>query len=100
MGIEFLLTAGLLYLVIVFIIFQTSRKYHIKSGYVLLVSLFLTPLAGLIAIMISGKGRLVTIERYVCQRCGLEHTEDHGECPHCLKEGHQVPLKKIRFKSL
>ncbi|MDZ7777101.1 MAG: hypothetical protein U5L09_16555 [Bacteroidales bacterium] len=100
MGIDFLITAGLLYLIIAFIIAQVSKKYRIKAGYVFLLAVFLTPLAGLIAILISGKGRLVTIERYVCQRCGLEHTEDHGECPHCLQEGHHVPLKRIRFKSL
>jgi hypothetical protein len=100
MKIEYLLTAGVLYLLFAIIMFQVSQKYRIKSIYVLLLSLFLTPLAGLIALLVSQKGNLITIERYHCNRCGYEHTENHGECPHCVKDGHHVPLKKVKFKSL
>ncbi|HKK10799.1 MAG TPA: hypothetical protein VJ939_08170 [Bacteroidales bacterium] len=100
MKIEYLLTAGVLYLLFAVIMFQISQKYRIKSVYVFLLSLFLTPLAGLIALLISEKGNLITIERYRCGRCGYEHTEDHKECPHCVKDGHHIPLKKVKFKSL
>jgi len=100
MKIEFVLTGALIYLFFVLILYKIAANYKIKSFWVLLLSLFLTPLAGLVGLMISEKGHLVTIERYICDRCGFEHTEDREICPHCKKEGHEIKLKKVRYKSL
>lgn len=100
MKIEFVLTAALVYLFFVLILYNIAANYKIKSLWVLLLSFFLTPLTGLVAIMISEKGHLVTIERYACTRCGLEHTQKQEICPHCKKEGYEIPLRKVIHKSL
>lgn len=100
MNIGFVLTGALVYLVFVFILASRAKEYRIKSLWVFLIALFLTPLAGLIALMLSEKGHLVTLQRYACERCGMEHTENHGYCPHCKKEGHEIKLKPVKHKSL
>ena len=100
MKITFIITGALIYLVFVLILYKTAYNYKINPIWVLLLSLFLTPLAGLAALLLSEKGHLVKITRYVCDRCGLEHTENHEYCPFCEKDGHHVPLRKVRYKSL
>lgn len=100
MKITFLLIGGLIYIVFVLILYKASKNHKIKPVWVVLLSIFLTPLAGLIALLTSENGRLVTIERYVCDRCHLEHTENHQTCPHCKKEGYEITLRKVRYKSL
>lgn len=100
MTIDLLLTAILLYAFFVVVMFQISKKHKIKSIYVLLLSIFFTPLAGLIAILMSEHGRLVIIERYACNRCGYEYTEERNECPHCLQDGESIKLRKVIHKSL
>lgn len=100
MNIGFILTSALVYLVFVLILAIRAKEYRIKTIWVFLPALFLTPLAGLIALMLSEKRHLVTLHRYACDRCGLEYTENHEHCPHCKKEGYEVKLRKIKHKSL
>jgi hypothetical protein len=99
-NIEEVIIGGLIYLLFVFVLTQSAKKYNVKSISIFFLSLIFTPLIGLIALLASGKKGLVTIERYVCKRCGYEYTDFYEYCPHCAKEGKKIPLQKVKFKSL
>lgn len=59
----------------------------------LIVSLLLTPIAGLLVVMNSQKLILYHIVQHECPECGFSFDQNHDSCPLCLKEGKYVVLK-------
>jgi hypothetical protein len=57
-----------------------------------LISLFLTPITGLFAVIHSPKLILYHIVQHECPECGYSFDKNHDACPICLKDGKYVPL--------
>ncbi len=88
------------YLLAVFILSIIGGKREIGSAKAFIISLFLTPVVGIIYVSHSPRNGIVYFERYYCERCGLEFTEKSTYCPVCEKEGYKIKLKKILRKGV
>jgi hypothetical protein len=64
----------------------------------LTISIFLTPISGLIAVLKSDRFLRVShyITRYQCPQCKMEFTEPHIVCPHCEEKKLQIDLHQIK----
>jgi len=56
------------------------------------LSIFLTPVIGLMIVAHSDKKITYFEVQYHCPRCGYNFTEEQKECPYCLKAGHHILL--------
>lgn len=63
------------------------------------VSLFLTPLIGILYVTLSPVKSVLKIIHYRCHHCGLEFTTSHKYCPTCLKDGEKHYLERISMKT-
>ena len=64
-----------------------------------LVSLFLTPLIGIVYVAISPVKSVLKIIHYRCHHCNLEYTSKQKYCPACMKEGNKHRLEKISMRA-
>ncbi|MEA3503988.1 MAG: hypothetical protein U9R32_02160 [Bacteroidota bacterium] len=97
---EYITISGIVYLFFVIVLANIAGKRKIGGLKVMLISLFLTPLTGLLTILLSKKTNLVHITGYICPKCGYEFTEYMEYCPNCSVGENQIKLKKISYKSL
>jgi hypothetical protein len=65
----------------------------------LLISLFLTPVSGLLYVLSSQPKDTLKITHYRCPECALEYTDGHHHCPSCKKEGKKVRLIKFSMRT-
>lgn len=63
------------------------------------ISLFLTPIIGIVYVAINPQKSTLKIVHYQCHHCGLEFTTSHKYCPTCLKEGRRHRLEKISMRT-
>ena len=96
---EFIFIAGIIYLFIVISIAKLGSGRTCGGIKSLIVSLFLTPIIGLIYVLNSSQKNMLKIIHYRCPVCGLEYTSKHRYCPSCEKEGKSNHLEKISMKS-
>lgn len=75
----------------------TYRAYQKRLNWLmaLVLSLFLTPVAGFIYSRTTKAVRIFKEQRYKCPRCNFYFTEPHAECPYCKKDGHTIHLRKL-----
>lgn len=95
MPVPLILLFVLLYLT--FSVFLTALSTRKKIGRVktFLLSVFCTPVAGLIAYKLSSPVNVLNIRRYRCTSCNLEFTEPILECPYCRKEGRHSRIRQV-----
>lgn len=67
-----------------------NRKIGFTQSFGL--SLFLTPVVGLMIVAHSTKKITYFEYQYHCPRCGYNFTEERSVCPYCEKAGHSIPL--------
>lgn len=80
-----------LFFVLVIAFFGKDRTIGFFNA--LLISLLLTPVAGLIVVVNSQKLILYHIVQHNCPECGYSYSEPHDCCPMCQKDGKYVVLK-------
>ena len=95
-----MILGGVLYLIFVVIMAAIAKGYKVSTVKVLVMSFFLTPIAGVVLVLSSDKSNIVNTKGYVCPHCGFEFTEYHEYCPLCEKDGGKYKLKEIRYKSI
>lgn len=83
------------YLMAVGILTYLGYQRQVGGTKVFFLSLFLTPIAGMIILNVSPVLIQYREQRYKCSRCGFEYNEKHPECPFCAEDGVKVPLKTI-----
>jgi len=99
MNLEVIIGAIVIYLFLIITIAKIG-SYKKCGGYrALAVSLFLTPIIGIIYVMISPVKSTLKIVHYRCNNCGLEYTTKHKYCPSCYKEGVKHRLEKISMRT-
>jgi len=81
------------YLLFVLVIAYFGKDRTIGFFNTLLISLLLTPIAGLIVVVNSQKLILYHIVQHNCPECGYSYSEPHEFCPMCQKDGKYVVLK-------
>jgi hypothetical protein len=96
---EFLFIAGLVYLFIVISIAKLGSGRKCGGLKAFFLSLFLTPIFGLIYVLSFLPKDTLKIIHYRCPVCSLEYTSKHRYCPSCEKEGRTTRLEKISMKS-
>lgn len=57
-----------------------------------IISLLLTPIAGLLVVVNSSRLILYHIVQHDCPECGYSFDSKHDFCPLCLKEGKYIVL--------
>ncbi len=64
----------------------------------LTISIFLTPISGLITVLNTGRSLRVSryITRYQCPQCKIEFIEPHFICPRCEEKKLQIDLHQIK----
>ncbi|OFY51714.1 MAG: hypothetical protein A2W85_08675 [Bacteroidetes bacterium GWF2_41_31] len=64
----------------------------------LTISIFLTPIIGLITVLNIGRSLRVSryITKYQCPQCKKEFTEPHFICPQCEEKKLQIDLHQIK----
>ena len=89
------------YLVWVVALVYLSRDRDVGGPKILLISLFLTPIVGLLFFLGSSerKMNIYHVAQYQCRRCKYHFTEESEFCPNCASEGVKQPLEKI-FKQM
>ena len=85
---------SVLYLILSFAIASQAKKTQLSFFQLVLISIFLTPIIGLIFYLKTKKRFAYHVYQYKCPRCKYFFTENHSICPHCEKDGYKVPLKK------
>ena len=94
-----LITAILLYFVVVYLFSRLGAKRDIGTRRLFWISLLLTPVIGL-AFLLSAQHRklnMYTEERFKCEECGYVFSEEHEYCPFCEKEGHKHKLTTVNM---
>ncbi len=95
------LTIGLtIYVILLFIIYFQSKDYKINSLWLLFLSIILTPIVGFIILFFTDKKNILDIVYYKCPSCKMQYTEWNDCCPSCQKNGENISLRAIRFKSV
>lgn len=87
----------MIYLVIIYLIIAIAIAFwgkHRTIGFFnsLVISLILTPFAGVLAVANSSKLILYHIVQYNCPERGYSFSESHKTCPMCEKEGKHILL--------
>jgi hypothetical protein len=92
---EVVIATGIVYafLVATLIKLGTYKKCGGKRAF--LTSFFLTPLAGIIYVMLSPTKSVVRIVHFRCNHCGLDFTTYQKHCPSCRKDGEFHRLHKV-----
>lgn len=86
------------YILLSIVIGFFSLNKRIGFGTTLSISLLLTPVAGLVAVMKSDsflrRSRYLT--RYRCPECNMEFTEPHDCCPFCKENKLIISLNEVK----
>jgi len=85
---------SILYIILSLTVASQAKKSRLSFIQLLLLSLFLTPIIGLVFFIKTKKGFSYYVYQYKCPRCKYFFTENNGNCPHCEKDGYKVSLKK------
>lgn len=97
MPVPLILLIALLYLSISVMITVRSSRKKIGRVKTFILSMFCTPVAGIIAYKLSSPVNILHIRRYHCTTCHLEFTEPIGECPYCKKEGRNSRIRPVKI---
>lgn len=97
--IDYIVLASVIYLLLTISIVKIGSERKCGGIKALIVSLFLTPIAGLIYVLNSPLKNLLKTIHYRCSKCGLEYTSNHKYCPSCLTDGENFRLEKIKMKT-
>ncbi len=62
----------------------------------LLLSILLTPVAGILYYQSKRPVKIFEENRYKCPRCKFYFTEQHPECPYCKKDGEEIKLRRVK----
>jgi len=96
---ETILIGILVYLFLV-ITFAKLGTYKICGGSkAFLVSFFLTPVIGVLYVMVSPRKLVQKIVHYRCNHCRLEYTTSHKYCKSCAKDGKKYRLEKRSMRT-
>lgn len=90
----------IVYLLVSIILALAGRTKKIGFAKEFFISIFLTPITGIVFLKKSDRKEIITITRYRCNNCGLEYTEYHKYCSACLKEGKKSILIPVKMKSI
>ncbi len=82
-----------IYLLITFVLTVLGIEKQTEGLKIFFISLFLTPLVGLIYIY-SKKNKTSQISYYHCHECDYIYPVKMRDCPICLEKGIKVKLKK------
>jgi hypothetical protein len=96
---EFIFITAIIYLLIIISVIKLGSERMCGGLKAFIVSLFFTPVIGLIYVLRSADRNTLRIIHYRCHTCGLEYTSNHKYCPSCAKDGRSSHLEKIRMKS-
>lgn len=81
------------YFALAFVIALLGKDRAIGFVNTLIISVFLSPIAGLLVVMNSRKLILYHIVQHHCPECAYGFNEPHEFCPLCQKDGKYVMLK-------
>ena len=84
-----------IYLLITFVLTVLGIEKQTEGLKIFFISLFLTPLVGLIYIY-SKKNKTSQISYYHCHECYYIYPVKMRDCPICLEKGVKVKLKKYQ----
>lgn len=96
---EIFFIAIIVYLFFVITVVKIGSERSCGGLKAFLVSLFFTPIIGLIYVLQHTQKDLLKIIHYRCPACGLEYTSRYRYCPSCEKDGKTNRLEKISMKS-
>ena len=82
-----------IYFILALVIAFLGKDKTIGFLNALIISVFLSPIAGLLVVLNSQKLILYHIVQHSCPECGFSFNEPHEFCPMCQKEGKNVILK-------
>jgi len=96
---EFLFIAAIVY---IFLAISVARlgTYRACGGLrAFIISIFLSPVIGLIYVMSFSGRNVLKITHYRCPSCSLEYTSKYKYCPSCAKDGRKVHLERISMRT-
>jgi ribosomal protein L37E len=96
---EFIFISIIIYLLTIISVIKLGSERICGGLKAFIVSLFFTPLIGLIYVLRSSDRNTLRIIHYRCRSCGLEYTSKHKYCPSCAKDGRSSHLEKISMKT-
>lgn len=97
--IEFLAIIIVAYLVLLLSITKLGTYKSCGGMRAFIVGLLLTPVIGIVYVILSPEKSTLKIVHYRCNSCGLEYTTQHKHCPSCLKEGEKHRLERISMRT-
>lgn len=97
--IEILIIAAMVYLFLAISIAKIGTYKTCGGRKAFLVSLFLTPITGIIYVVVLPQKAVLKIVHYRCEHCHLEYTTSHKYCPSCQKEGKSYRLLKKSMRT-
>jgi len=96
---DYLLILLTIYLFVSATVARFGSMREIGGKKTLLISLFLTPISGLLYVLGAQPKETLKITHYRCPECGFEYTDGHHYCPSCKKEGKKNRLIKFTMIS-
>ena len=97
--IDFIIIVSVAYLVLLLTVAKVGTYKTCGGMRAFLISLFLTPVIGIIFVFLSPGKSTLKIVHYRCNNCGLEYTTKHKHCPSCIKEGEKYRLERISMRT-
>ncbi len=87
------------YVLLSIVIGICSFNKRIGFGTTLSISLLLTPIAGIVAVIKSDNflRRSSYTTRYQCPECNMEFTEPHDCCPFCKENHLEISLNEVKL---
>lgn len=90
----------LVYLIFVFIVSTFASRRKIGRLKVFFISLFFTPLVGLVFYKLSQPSYVLNFTRFRCPKCVVDFTEPHNDCPLCRKKGQFTRLVVVKYAGI
>jgi len=97
--IEMTIILIIIYLFLVITIAKLGTYKRCGGMKAFFVSLFFTPVFGILYVTVSPLKSVLKIVHYRCHHCGLEFTTHHKYCPSCLKDGEKHRLERISMRT-
>jgi hypothetical protein len=96
-----LIIFGVIYLLMVLALTYAGSKRKIGGERIFFISLILTPIAGVIVLLMStGNQKEVKPRYYICKHCGFAIMEKKQFCPVCDKDEEGNTLLELRKEYL
>ena len=88
------------YILISALVSLLSVGRRISYAGVLTISLFLTPVIGLVAVLRAEHSLNIShyVTRFSCPHCQMQFTEPHTFCPFCSEN--QIPVRLLEVKQM